>query len=317
MTNNLLKNVSYPSIEDDEFQRKIYEKREYYYNRFPEKKEIKDYNELKQYRDAVCGGKFSLLSHQNTLANFINPDTPFKGLLIMHGVGTGKTCTAVAICENFKEQVKKYNTKIYILVPGPLNKEGWKDEIVKCTKDTYKTDVNNNFIDAEERDRILCKAKNAAMQYYRIMSYRGFYKKVLGQKIIEKDDKTEKKKKSYKKNEEGEYERDLSIDRIDHLNNTIIVIDEAHNITGNEYGQALQKIIENSHNLRILLLSATPMKNLGDDIIQSLYKKGTEFEVSYNKKDVLVLKCNSKETFDAINHLVKLRKEYGIKYSKK
>ena len=264
---NYLKNVTYPSTEDEEFQRKIYEKREFYYNRIPEKKEIKEYSDLKQYRDNICAGKFSLLNQQNTLANFINPDTPFRGLLIFQGTGAGKTCSAVAICENFKEQVKKYNTKIYVLVPGPLNKEGWKDEIIKCTKDTYTQESFNHMLDPDEKERAMCKAKAAALQYYRIMSYRGFYKKVLGQKIIEK---TEIKKKTYKKTEEGEYERDLSIDRIDHLNNAVIVVDEAHNITGNEYGLALQKIIKNSDNLRVLLLSATPMKNLGDDIIEML-----------------------------------------------
>jgi type I site-specific restriction-modification system R (restriction) subunit len=35
----------------------------------------------------------------------------------MHGTGSGKTMTALKIAEQFKEQVKKYNTKIHILVP--------------------------------------------------------------------------------------------------------------------------------------------------------------------------------------------------------
>ena len=28
--------------------------------------------------------------------NLMNPDTPINGMLIMHGTGTGKTCTAIA-----------------------------------------------------------------------------------------------------------------------------------------------------------------------------------------------------------------------------
>jgi superfamily II DNA or RNA helicase len=267
---NLLKDVSYPLADDDELQRKLYEKREFHYNRIPESKQIETYDELKQVRDNACAGRFQLLSQQNLLSNFINPETPFKGLLIFHNLGSGKTCSAVAICEKFKEQVKKYNTKIYILVPGPLNKEGWKDELVKCTRDTYRKEGDGNIIDKGEKEKALCRAKMAALQYYRIMSYRGFYKKVLGQKIIQHNKDKDNKKKSYKKTDEGDYERDLSIDRIDNLNNTIIVVDEAHNITGNEYGLALQKIIENSNNLRVLLLSATPMKNLGDDIVEML-----------------------------------------------
>ena len=37
----------------------------------------------------------------------------------MYGVGTGKTMAAIGIAEQFKEQIKKYGTKIYVLVPGP------------------------------------------------------------------------------------------------------------------------------------------------------------------------------------------------------
>jgi D-alanine-D-alanine ligase len=44
-----------------------------------------------------------------------------------------------SIAEQFKDQVKKYNTKIYILIPGPLLKEGWKEELISynCTGETY------------------------------------------------------------------------------------------------------------------------------------------------------------------------------------
>ena len=46
----------------------------------------------------------------------------------MHGTGTGKTCTAIGIAEQFKEQVQKYNTKIYVIVPGTNIKENFKKE---------------------------------------------------------------------------------------------------------------------------------------------------------------------------------------------
>jgi hypothetical protein len=39
-------------------------------------------------------------------------------------------------------------------------------------------------------------------------------------------------------------------------------------LTGNDWGLAVQKIIKNSKNLRVILLTATPMKNLADDIIE-------------------------------------------------
>ena len=46
------------------------------------------------------------------------------------------------------------------------------------------------------------------------------------------------------------------------MDNSIIIIDEAHNITNNEYGESLKAIIKKSKNLKLILLSANLMKNL-------------------------------------------------------
>src|SRR5690606_30168543 len=90
-----------------------------------------------------------------------------------------------------------------------------------------------------------------------------------GEKIVEKVKTSDDKIKAvYRKTKEGEFERDIAIDRIYNLNNSLIIIDEAHNLTGNAYGEALMKIVKNSHNLKIVLLTATPMKNLADDIVE-------------------------------------------------
>ena len=271
MTDNikklLKKDFSYPNINDNEFQTKIYEKREFYYHKIPTQPKIDNYPDLKNYREQSCSGNFNLQSHQSLLSNFINPDTPYKGLLIFHGLGSGKTCAGVAIAENFKTLVQKYNTKIHVLVPGPLLKESWKDEIITCTKETYLKDFNIGYIDKEDKKKAMKDAKYMALQYYKIMSYRGFYKKVLGQKIIEHVSENGDVSKIYRKNDEGDFERDIAIDKIENLNNTLLIVDEAHHLTDNDYGNAVKKIIANSKNLKVLLLTATPMKNLADDII--------------------------------------------------
>jgi superfamily II DNA or RNA helicase len=261
----MLKNASYPEVDDNDFQKLIYEKREFYTYRIPERKELVDYKDIKEYRDTICAGEFKLNNQQLFLSNFINPNTPYKGVLICHGTGVGKTCSAITIAENFKEMVKKYNTKIYVLVPGPVLKEQWKNELIKCTKNTYFNNTDQGeYKDENEKKTIENLAKANALQYYKIKTSKGFYKQVLGHKIIEKDNN----KKKYRKTDEGEYERDQSIDKLENLNNTLLIIDEAHGMTGNEYGMALKKIISNSKNLKIVLLTATPMKNLADDIIE-------------------------------------------------
>ena len=61
--------------------------------------------------------------------------------MLFHGLGLGKTCAAIGIAENFKEQVEKYQTKIYIIVPGPTLKAEWKSQLVKCTGNEYKNNI--------------------------------------------------------------------------------------------------------------------------------------------------------------------------------
>ena len=276
MSNKKKSNISvknnYPDTEDDDFQSRIYSKREFYYHTIPRRDKMDKYEDISKYREDVCKGDFKLREQQIIPTNFLSPDTPYKGLLIMHGTGTGKTCTAISIAEQFKEQVTKYNTKIYVLTSGPNIKENFKSELLFCTGETYlKNKELIKQMSTAEQDREGKIAIYNALQYYKILSYKTFYKKVLGEKIAEKKIiGNEKIKTSYRKTDEGDFEREVVIDRITSMDNSILIVDEAHNLTGNEYGEAIKKILRNSKNLRLILLSATPMKNLADDIIDIL-----------------------------------------------
>lgn len=268
---NLMKlGNTYPSQDDPDFQSKIYKKREFYYHKQPKRNEVQNYEEFKEEREKICGRKFALYEHQALITNFLNPQTPYKGLLVCHGTGTGKTCLAISTAEQFKDMVQKYNSKIYIIVPGPLIKESWKNSIITCTGETYlkQYDVTQYVSDLEKEKN----KKNAifiALQFYRFLSYRSFYKKVLGEKIADSiKSSNNKQKTTYRKDKEGTYERELSLDRIDNMDNSLIIVDEAHSLTDNYYGEALTLIIKKSKNLRIMLLTATPMKNLASDIIE-------------------------------------------------
>ena len=90
--------------------------------------------------------------------------------------------------------VLKYGNKIHILVPGPLIKQNWKSEIIKFNNTNYY----NNIINEKGSDVIIDKELlekdlwNINSQFYKLMSYRSFYKKVLGEKI--KDYSSDKKK---------------------------------------------------------------------------------------------------------------------------
>ena len=166
--------------------------------------------------------------------------------------------------------VEKYGTKIHVLVPGPLLKQNFLEEIIKCTSETYLKIFEDKsiVISEEEKNKIRKYAINAISQYYRIMTYRSFYKKVLGEKIRDKVvNKQNVVRSTARKTDTGEYERETSIDRIYSLDNTLLIMDEAHTSTAKEYGNAIRKIIDESKQLKILLMTATPMKNLADDIV--------------------------------------------------
>ena len=118
-------NFSYPTAEDPDLQYKIYKKREFYQNKFPEQPELKTYDDIKDYRDNICAKDFSLHEYQTLIANIINPDTPFKGCVLFHGLGTGKCIAGDSYVKFYKENAsinhlpisdiwEQYKTKIVI-----------------------------------------------------------------------------------------------------------------------------------------------------------------------------------------------------------
>jgi len=268
----MLEDKNYPSPEQEDFQLALYEKKEFNMNMAQPRQKAETPEEIKKLRDSICDPREIKYSNQQImLSNFINPDTPYRGLLIYHGTGVGKTGAAIAIAEKFKPLVERYHTRIHVLVPGPLNKINFMKEIIKFTGETYfKYQYDKSlYINEDEKEKIIKNAMILINQYYRIIPFRSFYNKVLGEKTVErKEIGNNKFVKSYVKNEAGEYVREISIDRIHNLNNTLLIVDEAHGVTGNETGDAIRKIIANSKNLKIVLMTATPMKNRADDIIE-------------------------------------------------
>ena len=253
----------YPDEDDVDIQEKLFKKREYHIYQAKKRGTVEHYNELKSLRDSICTPPtFALQSHQSLIRNFLNPWTPYRGLLVFHGTGTGKTCLGTAVAENFIDQVRRYGTKIHILVPGTHIKTTWKREIVHCTGEKYLS--KSTTYNEQEKDRLLKNAMYQTKQYYEIMSYKTFNKKVLGEKVKQLNHRSNKKKNK-------EVIRDIALNKIDHLNNTLLIIDEAHQVgAGNGWGKSVMEIIKKSVNLKILLLTATPMQNKADDIVELL-----------------------------------------------
>lgn len=265
----MLSDASYPDPEDPDFQYKLYVKREFYVNRVPVRDPVPDDQRLEVYH-SLCPPKSGATPAQSFLPKFIHPQTPYTGVVAQHGTGVGKTRTAIYIAEGFKAQVEKYGTKIHVLVPGPLIRKNFIGEIIASTGETYtKVGMDAGVpVDAKTREQWDREVMANINQYYRIYTYRSFSKRVLGEKIKDSVTDAGGERRVARKTEEGDYQRELSVDHIDNLDNGLLIIDEAHNITDNDYGLAVEQVIRRSRNLRVVHLTATPNKNYADGIIQ-------------------------------------------------
>ena len=75
---------------------------------------------------------FSLLTHQKLVRDYMNLYTPYRGLLLYHGLGSGKSCSSIAIAEGMKSK-----RRVIVMTPKSLL-ENYKEELKKCGDFMYK-----------------------------------------------------------------------------------------------------------------------------------------------------------------------------------
>jgi hypothetical protein len=87
------------------------------------------------------GGPFQLLTHQSIVRDYMTLYTPYRGLLLFHGLGAGKTCASINIAESIAavsvaEGIKNPK-QILIMTPASL-RSNYVSEIKKCGDPFYK-----------------------------------------------------------------------------------------------------------------------------------------------------------------------------------
>ena len=189
-----------------------------------------------------------LLLHQRLIANFINPHTPYNGLLLVHEMGTGKTCSAVAVAERFirtsqSEQRQFPETRlknIIVLTKGKGLQNNFINEIANvCTKGQYLEGIDY----VKNRDRRV--RKNIKVNYT-FDTFEVFSKNL---RKLQDREKT------------NTYE------------NTLFIVDEAHHLRmsndpeeRNIYKEIFS-LFELLKHRKILLLTGTPMKDQPEEIV--------------------------------------------------
>ena len=82
-------------------------------------------------KESGCGKPppvIKLRNFQKVISKFINPNSPYKGLLLFHKLGSGKTCTSVLVADEMLREGKV--DRVFILSPGSL-RAGWIKEYCK------------------------------------------------------------------------------------------------------------------------------------------------------------------------------------------
>jgi len=107
---------------------------------------------------------FALLTHQKLVRDYLNLYTPYRGLLLYHGLGSGKTCTSIAIAEGFKS-----SKKVFIMSPASLE-DNYRAEMKKCADPFYKLNQCWEWVSIKthpEAAETLSSILNLPMEYIR------------------------------------------------------------------------------------------------------------------------------------------------------
>ena len=109
--------------------------------------------------DTVIGDEFSLLTHQEIVRDYINLYTPYTGLLLYHGLGSGKTCSSIAIAEGIKSH-NVPNHKIIVMTPASLEKN-YIEELKFCGDFMYKKTQHWEFVRFKRNSEIAVSVSNS------------------------------------------------------------------------------------------------------------------------------------------------------------
>lgn len=87
------------------------------------------------------GMSCSLFSYQSFIRDYLGHNSPYRGLLVYHGLGSGKTITAVGVTENLKD-----TRNVVVLLPASLKTNFITDGLKKCGDPLYKEPIGKKMI---------------------------------------------------------------------------------------------------------------------------------------------------------------------------
>ena len=234
-------------------------------------------------RDA---GPFKLMTHQMVVKDYLNLYTPYRGLLIYHGLGAGKTCSSIAIAEGMKT-----TNKVVIMTPASL-RDNYISELKTCGDILYK--LNNHWefketVGNKEREEELAFLlnipttvikKNGGAWFVNLKKEQNYDKLTRDEQISlneQIDFMITRKYKfiNYNGMRMKSFE-DLKEKGSDNFfNNKVVIVDEAHNFVSRIVNKIKKKDslsyrlydkLMDATNCKIVFLTGTPIINYPNEI---------------------------------------------------
>ena len=224
---------------------------------------------------STSSSDFKLQAQQRFLRRVLSPDAPTQNLLMAHGTGTGKTCTAIQIAEEYILRPEFQDKKVLVLA-NPSVQENFKNQIFdisrvnvdkdgllmskQCTGRRYLEILQRaqtqplKWTDRASRDKLLRQSSRILNEFYDFQGYSKFGNVLETQK------------------QEGGYNDKWIHDTFD---NRLIIVDEAHNLRDTSETEvdakivsaALERIVKTAHGITLVLLTATPMFDTFEEIL--------------------------------------------------
>ena len=266
----------YPHLDDDDFNKKIFLKKEFNETKYDEVK-VEDIQNIEEKVNELCNPtEFQLSPHQMFVRNYLSFNTPYNSLLLFHGLGTGKTCSSITVTEEMRQYLKQMNIeKKIIIVASPVVQENYKmqlfDErklqkvggvwnIKSCTGNIFIKEINpiNSKI---SREKLVSQINKIIKKWYVFMGYNQFsnyINKMINRYRISDDDNKEQKKRKKKLIQNEFSNRMIVIDEVQNIRNTKKIKKSSNNFL---------ELVKYTDNLKLILLTATPMYNNPEEIV--------------------------------------------------
>ena len=221
-----------------------------------------------------------LLPYQKLVRDYLIAETPYRGLLVYHGLGSGKTCSAIAVAESLMS-----THKIFVMFPASLQ-ANFKGELRKCGDPFYQEEQHWEVRNIRQHTDI-DHAKSLGISQKFLDSHMKYFVTVPDRPANFKDQPADVRKGISEQITDVIDQRftfinydgisSVNIDRLfppeetTQFDNSVVIIDEAHNFIGNVANGSLNKLkiydrLYHAKSAKIVLLSGTPIINKPTEI---------------------------------------------------